>query len=214
MSHSPYCIPVVRILEAYGVPFERVPVPPWDRRELARLTGGAYYQVPVLEDGENIIHETPEDPLAVPHFLDQQFANGELFPVQHTGIQDIVIAHIEDYLEGLGFPLADPGYIDSIPDLGDRVMLIRHKERKLGVGCVDRWRENAASLAIEFEIALSPYEVHLEDSDFLFSDHPVFADYALFGVIGNAQFSGDFALGDSLPNLKEWETRMMSLSRV
>ena len=40
MSHSPYCIPVARILEAYGVPFERVPVPPWDRRQVARLTDG------------------------------------------------------------------------------------------------------------------------------------------------------------------------------
>jgi len=214
LSHSPYCIPVVRILEAYGVSFERVSVPPWDRRELARLTGGACYQVPVLEHDSNIIHETPEDPLAVPHYLDQHFANGDLFPSQHAGIQDIVIAHIEDYLEGLGFPLADPSYIDSIPDLGERVMLIRHKERKLGVGCVDQWRDNAAAIAAEFESALSPYEVHLEDSDFLFSDHPVFADYALYGVIGNAQFSGDFVLGDYLPNLKEWEARMKNLSRV
>lgn len=214
MSHSPYCIPIVRILEAYGVPFERVPVPPWDRREVARLTDGAYYQVPVLEHNSNIIHETPEDPLAVPHYLDEHITGGDLFPAQHAGIQDIVIAHIEDYLEGLGFPLADPSIIDAISDPGERIMLIRHKERKLGVGCVDQWRENAESIAAEFEAALSPYEVHLQDCDYLFSDHPVFADYALYGVIGNAQFSGDFELSDSLPNLKEWESRMESLSRV
>ncbi len=214
MSHSPYCIPVARVLEAYGVPFERVPVPAWDRRELARLTGGVYYQVPVLEHGSAIVHETPEDPLAVPHYLDRHFAKGDLFPAQHIGIQDIVIAHIEDYLEGLGFPLADPAVIAAIEDPGERIMLIRHKERKLGVGCVDQWRENAEAIAAEFENALSPYEVHLQDCDFLFADHPVFADYALFGVIGNAQFSGDFTIGDYLPNIKEWEARMKTISMV
>lgn len=208
MSHSPYCIPIVRILEAYSVPFERVPVPPWDRRELARLTNGAYYQVPVLEHDSNIVHETPDDPLAVPHYLDEHITDGDLFPAQHAGIQDIVIAHIEDYLEGLGFRLSDPSFIDSIDDLGERVMLIRHKERKLGVGCVEEWRENAEVIAAQFQSALSPYEVHLRDCDYLFDDHPVFADYALFGVVGNAQYGGDFVLDDSLPSLKEWETRM------
>lgn len=212
MSHSPYCIPIVRILEAYGIPFERIPVPPWDRREIARLTGGSYYQVPVLEHGSDIVHETPEDPLAVPHYLDEHITNGDLFPVQHAGIQDIVIAHIEDYLEGIGFRLTDPAFIDSIEDLGERVMLIRHKERKLGVGCVDEWRENAALIAAEFQASLSPYEVHLQDCDYLFSDRPVFADFALFGVIGNAQFSGDFALDDSLPALRDWEERMKNYS--
>ncbi len=214
MAHSPYCIPIVRILEAYDVPFERVAVPTWDRREIARLTDGAYYQVPVLEHGSEIVHETTEDPLAVPHYLDEHFTNGDLFPAQHSGIQDIVIAHIEDYLEGLGFPLTDPAIIDSIPDLGERVMLIRHKERKLGVGCVQEWRENADAIAADFESALSPYELHLRDSDYLFSDYPVFADYALYGVLGNAQFSGDFVLGDYLSSLKDWETRMKNFSRT
>lgn len=210
MAHSPYCIPIVRILEAYAIPFEHVPVPAWDRREIARLTDGAYYQVPVLEHGSRVVHETPDDPLAVPHYLDEHFTKGDLFPARHAGIHDIVIAHIEDYLEGLGFPLTDPSIIDSVPDLGERVMLIRHKERKLGIGCVDQWRENAEAIAAEFRVALSPYEISLRDCEYLFSDQPVFADYALFGVIGNAQYSGNFALGDSLPNLQRWEDRMKS----
>src|SRR5690606_28288394 len=157
-------------------------------RQVARLTDGAYYQVPVLEHGSNLVFETPEDPLAVPHYLDEHITDGDLFPAQHAGIHDIIVAHIEDYLEGIGFRLSDPGFIDSISDIGERVMLIRHKERKLGVGCVDEWRENSDALAEEFRYALSPYEAQLQHRDFLFSDRPVYADYALFGVIGNAQF--------------------------
>ncbi|MDF1741377.1 MAG: glutathione S-transferase family protein [Verrucomicrobiales bacterium] len=213
MAHSPFCIPIVRILEGYGVDFERVQVSAWDRRELARLTGGAYYQVPVLEHGSSIVYETAGDPLALPHYLDETFAAGELFPAQHAGIQDIVINHIEDHLEGLGFPLSDPACVDAIEDIGERTMVIRHKERKMGPGCVERWRSNAASIAAEFESALLPYEVRLGTNDFLFGDAPVYADYALYGVLGNAQHSGDFNLSFSLTNIKEWEKRMTAFSR-
>src|SRR5690606_25685687 len=134
LAHSPFCIPVRRILEAYERPFECVAVSASDRRGLARLTGGAYYQVPVLEDGGRVVHETAEDPLAVAHYLDMEVAGGGLFPAHCAGIQEIIIAHIEDTLEGIGFRLSDPGYVDAIEDLGERVMVIRHKERKMGVG--------------------------------------------------------------------------------
>ena len=70
MAHSPYCIPITQALTCFGVPFERVIIPNWDRREVARLTSGAYYQVPVLVDRESVVFETREDPLAVPHFID------------------------------------------------------------------------------------------------------------------------------------------------
>lgn len=214
LSHSPFCIPVRRILEAHGRSYERVAVPAWDRRELARLTGGAYYQVPVLEDGGRIVHETPEDPLAVARHLDAGVVGGSLFPTHCAGLQELVIGHIEDTLEGLGFRLSDPGHVDAIEDLGERVMVIRHKERKLGVGCVERWREEAPQLAAAFEAALAPYELRLGHSDFLFGDEPVYADYALFGVLGNAQGSGDYTLGENLVHLQRWEQRIATFSAV
>ena len=76
LKHSPFCIPVRRILDAYGVPFECLEVSNWDRRKLACLTEGNYYQVPVIEHGDNIVYETESDPLAVAHYLDSNFANG------------------------------------------------------------------------------------------------------------------------------------------
>ncbi len=214
MAHSPFCIPVTRILEAYGAEFERVQVPAWDRRELARLTGGAYYQVPILEHGSTIVYETAENPLALPHYLSKHFADGELFPEQHAGIQDIVINHIEEHLEGLGFPLSDPACVDAIEDIGERTMVIRHKERKMGAGCVEQWRANAASIAARFESALAPYEARLQNNDYLFGDRPVYADYALFGVLGNAQFSGDYTISFSLTKIKEWEKRISAFSKA
>lgn len=207
-AHSPFCIPVRRILEAHGVAYERVAVPSWDRRALAELTQGAYYQVPVIEHQGTIIHETAEDPLAVAHFLDREVAGGTLFPDHCAGLHEIIVRHIEDTLEWIGFRLSDPTYIDSIDDLGERVMVIRHKERKLGPGCVEEWRRNAGALAQEFESALADYETRLSHSRFLFGDAPVYADYALGGVLGNAQHGGAYQLPSALQHLKRWESAL------
>jgi hypothetical protein len=44
-----------------GIEPELVHVPNADRSELIRLTGGAYYQVPVLADGERLVYEGGPD---------------------------------------------------------------------------------------------------------------------------------------------------------
>ena len=204
MAHSPYCIPVKRILEAYSVPFETADVSNWDRRELARLTGGAYYQVPVLEYDGKVIHELPSDPLAVPRFLDQEFAGGNLFPEHCAGIHEILIDQVEDGLEGKGFKIGDPEYVDAISDIGEKAMVIRHKERKFGVGCVEEWRKNGDALFADFQKALEPYDAKLAHSRYLFGERPVYADFALFGVIGNVKYSGTRLLDDRLKNIKRW----------
>jgi len=185
LAHSPFCIPVRRILEAYGVAYDTVEVPAWDRRDLARLTDGAYYQVPVLRHGGKLVYETADDPLAVAHFLDREFAGGSLFPDTCSGVHEILIEHIEENLEGKGFKLSDPHVVETIADIGERTMVIRHKERSFGRGCVDEWRENAANLLEIFEKSLMPFEERLGHRSWLLEDHPVYADYALFGILGN-----------------------------
>jgi glutathione S-transferase len=205
LVHSPYCIPVRRILEAYRIPFETTEVPNWDRRALAELTQGAYYQVPVIEHEGTIIHETPSDSLAVPHYLDRAFAGGALFPDHCAGIQEMIIEHIENDLEGIGFKLCDPGYVDAIADVGERAMLVRHKERKFGTGCVEQWRADAGQLMAALETALGPFEARLAHSAYLFGDQPVYADYALWGVMGNFQHGGEHCLDGRWANLHRWQ---------
>ncbi|MEZ5324671.1 MAG: glutathione S-transferase family protein [Verrucomicrobiales bacterium] len=212
LSHSPYCIPIRRILDAHGIRFETVAVPSWDRRELARITSGTYYQVPVLNHDGTIVHETAADPLAVAHYLDRTFVAGCLFPDHCAGLQDIIVNQIENSLEGIGFRLSDPGYSDSIQDLGERTMVIRHKERKFGAGCVELWRTTAAEIASDFESALAPYETRLAHSRYLFSEHPVYADYALLGVLGNAQYGDHYTLDSQFVHLKRWESAMLRFS--
>jgi glutathione S-transferase len=208
MAHSPFCIPVKRFLEAHAIPFEAVEVSNWDRRALIRLTGGEYYQVPVIEHDGKVVFETPSDPLAVAHYLDTAFAGGRLFPEHCAGLQEIVIDHIENTLEGLGFKLIDPAYVDGIQDQAERVMVIRFKERKFGPGCVEKWRADAAAMLAAFEAALEPYERRLVNAAFLFGDERVYADYALLGVLGNFQHGGHHRLDARHTGLHRWMEAM------
>lgn len=214
LDHSPYCLPVKRILEAWSIPFESRQVAAWDRRPLITLTAGAYYQVPILEYGIRIVHEMEEDPLAVAHFLNEEFCHGALFPEECSGIQEIVIDHIEGTLEGIGFKLSDPYVLDRIDDLEERVMTIRHKERLFGAGCVEHWRLQRQEFSLELEAALAPYEQRLARSPFLFGENPVYADFALYGVIENAEFDGPYELDPQFTRLDRWRSLLGEYSSV
>ena len=79
MQHSPYCIPIVRMLEGCSIPFKRREIPNWDRREIGELTEGKYYQVPVLVDGGSAIHDLPDDPYRVARHIDAHHCGGAFF---------------------------------------------------------------------------------------------------------------------------------------
>ena len=67
MLHSPYCIPITMMLKAAGKEYESIAVPNWDRSKVIELTGGAYYQVPVLVDGDEVVYESDDSSLNVAH---------------------------------------------------------------------------------------------------------------------------------------------------
>jgi hypothetical protein len=49
----------------------------------------------------------------------------------------------------------DRYYLDTIEDLVNRVHTIRDKERRFGVCCVDRWREQRVELRCEADRLLA-----------------------------------------------------------
>ena len=54
-AHSPFCIAIVQAVRAAGIEPELVHVSNADRSEIIRLTGGAYYQVPVLASESSVL---------------------------------------------------------------------------------------------------------------------------------------------------------------
>jgi glutathione S-transferase len=211
LPHSPFCIPVRLILDAAKVPFQIRNVSSGNRAELITLTDGAYYQVPVIVDeraGRMLVYESGSTSEDVARYLDQEFVGGRLFPSRLDGIQDVILHHLEDEVEGLTFRIQDPFYIDAEKDLVERVMMIRHKERKFGKGCVEKWRNDRSEMLCEAVRMLLPYEKMLRHSAFLLGPEPVYCDYLLAGILGNLTYGGHIILPDTIPLLRGFNARL------
>jgi glutathione S-transferase len=213
LPHSPFCIPVRLILEAAQVPFQIRNVSNANRAELITLTSGSYYQVPVIVDERaerRLVFESDSSSQDVARYLDKEFVGGRLFPPMLDGLQEVLLHHLENEVEGLTFRLYDPFHIASETDTVERVMMIRHKERKFGKGCVEQWRNARSEMLSEAVSMLHSYEKMLEHSKFLLGAEPVYCDFLLAGILGNMTFGGHNPLPESIPLLKNFNTRLES----
>ena len=208
LAHSPYCIPITAALRASGVEFETREVPNWDRSELLRLTGGAYYQVPLLDHDGRLVYESGADTLDVARYVDATFAGGQLFPPRLDGLQSIVVGHIENELEAITFKLTDIHYVPWIGDVAQRGMVVRHKERRFGRGCLAEWTAHAAEIRAEADALLARFETTLRHSSFIFGEKPVYADFALFGILGNFLYRDWNRLSAGQTALAAWRERL------
>ena len=211
MAHSPFCIPIAQALTACGVEFQRREIPNWDRRELLRLTAGAYYAVPVLQHDDRVIYESRTDSQDVARYVDATFAQGRLFPPARDGLQAIVIDFLENEVEDRTFKLVDTHYVPAIPDVTERGMVVRHKERRFGRGCLEQWRQNAAQIRGDADRLLERFEITLRHSRFLFGDAPLYSDFLLFGIVGNLTFRGYNQLSPNQQALAQWVDSMKSV---
>jgi glutathione S-transferase len=204
IPYSPFCISVRTALEAAGAPFTIHNVPIWDRRPVGELTGGDYYVVPVLVDSDRTprvtIYESRDDGTEVARYADARFGLG-LFPDALEGLHDVLVRYIEDECEDVAFRLDDAFLLPSIKDVGERTMVMRHKERKFGKGCVNQWRNQIPELMERMVDVLTPLDRRLARSPFLLGDSPAFADYALYGVLGCMTFTGDNHVPAEVPHV-------------
>lgn len=208
LEHSPYCIPITRALDALGVAFSVRNVSNGTRREIIELTGGKYYQVPVLEHAGKVIHESGPASIDIAHYVDRAFAGGRLFPKELEGLQNIIVPYIEGEVEGTTFKLIDPYYVRSLTDPVDRLMVLRHKERKFGAGCEEAWEKDRDELMTHATELIRPFDQMLQQGKFLLADAPVFSDFALFGVLGNMTYKDVNPLPPGLDAVAEWFGRM------
>ncbi len=208
MAHSPYCIPITASLEALGAGYEVAEVTPHTREEVIRRSGGRYYQVPMLEHDGELVMESSPDSIDIARYVDRRFAGGRLFPARIEAAHLPLVGQIENEFELAGFVLVDPFYLDAIDDVVARAMIVRHKERKFGAGCVEDWRARRGELFARFTDLLGPAERSLGEGPFLFGDAPVYADYALLGVIENVTYRGYNTLPAALGNIDRWRREL------
>ena len=208
MEYSPFCIPIAAALTACGTAFARREIPNWDRTELLRLTQGAYYQVPVLVHEGRAIFESGAESEDVARYVDGRFAQGRLFPARLEGLQQIVLEHLGGDVEFHTFRLQDPFTLDRIADPIARGLFLRHKERKFGRGCVEEWRRDAEGIRVQADRLLGRFEATLRHAPFVFGDAPVYADFLLYGVLGNLTYGGHHALDAEQSALRSFIERL------
>lgn len=208
MPHSPYCIPITQALIACGTDFLTVDITPHTREEVIAASGGRFYHVPLLTDGPRVVGESSGESLDVARYVDRKFAGGRLFPKKLAAPNLCLTRYCENELEGAGFKLTDPFYLDTFTDPVARTLILRHKERAFGRGCVDLWRRHRKTLAARFDALLEDFETTLRHRTFLLGAAPVYADFALLGVIGNVTFRGWNKLGPKRTALARWRRRI------
>lgn len=208
LEHSPFCIPITQALTALGVPHRPINVSNADRSKIIKLTNGKYYQVPLLKDGSRLVYETNGGSQDIARYIDQKYAKGRLFPKPLEGYQTILIDYIENQVESTTFKLVDPKYLKSISDVVEKTMIIRHKERKFGKGCIETWAANARALQKEAEQLLRPFNEILKNSPYLLGYAPVYCDFLLYGILGNFTYKNFNSIPSKLKDLKKWHHRL------
>lgn len=203
---SPFCIVQRRILEFAGIPFKVTNIPNTDRSLVWKSTRERYYQVPIIRYGRRVVFETEDDAQVIAEYLDKQLGLG-LFPSSLRGLQVILWKHIENEIEGLGFKLNDIYYRAFIPQK-EQLAFVRHKERKFGRGCLERWRGDQSLLLRKLEQELIPYEEMLRAKPFLLDDRPRFVDFDLYGMLGNFLASKKYELPAPHTRIRDWYAHM------
>lgn len=206
---SPFCLVQRRILEYSGIPFKITNIPNGDRSLVWKVTKQRYYQVPVIRDGRNVVFEVDDSSQVIAKYLDDKLQLG-LFPRELEGVQSLLWRYIESEVEGFGFKLNDIHWKKFVP-ANDHLRFLRHKERKFGRGCIDRWAEGRAGLLCQLTESLLPFEEMLLYKRFLLEDQPRFVDFDLYGVLENFLYSGQYKLPAAHTKLKEWHRTMRSL---
>jgi len=207
---SPYCIVTRRILEFSGKRFRIHNIPNGERSLVWKLTNCAYYGVPIIRDGSEVIFEMSEDTQVIAKYIDAKYSLG-LFPAELEGVQSVLWRNIESEVEGIGFKLNDIYWKEFVP-ADDHLRFLRHKERKFGRGCIDQWRAMKSQLLEQLEEKLLPYEEMLAYKPFLLDERPRFVDFDLSGMLGNFLFSGHFALPKAHNHLRAWHRRMEKIT--
>ena len=143
---SPFCVTVRHILERHGIPFRLKNIPFHERASIIKATNGRGYTVPCVVDGKQALCDVTDFGQDVARYVNRRYSLN-LFPKELEGIQLILSRYIENDLEMVGFKINDSYIIPSRPML-ERVMLIRHKERKFGKGCARNGQAIATTSAL------------------------------------------------------------------
>ena len=202
-DYSCYARKVQMALDLCGVRYSIVEVPYGDREALAELTGG-HIQVPVLEDGCEVIIDSRR--------ICERLA--ERFPEQLV-IDDATRGSVWAYadwcdteLEDVLFRLAVPHLATRFATAWERALFVFIKERKYGTGCTRKWADEREALLTNARRMLEATATTLATRPFLFGEQPTLADAALYGHLAMLEVADELLPGRISPTFVAWMRRL------
>lgn len=173
-------------LDVCGLSYELVDVPYGNREQLAELTGG-YVQVPVLEDGDEVI----VDSRAICERLAAAHAETLVVDDATRGSVWAYADWCDSDLEDVLFRIAAPDVAKRFTSAWERGLFIYIKERKYGAGCIDAWSNERPNLLARGKRMLEPTAATLAARPFLFGDRPTLADASLYGQLAMVETASE-----------------------
>ncbi len=181
-------------LDLCGLDYEVVDVPYGNREELATLTGG-YIQVPVLEDGDDVVFDSRKicERLAAAHPRAMVVDDATRGSVWAYG--DWCDGELEDAL----FRIAVPDVRKRFTTAWERGLFVYIKERRYGAGCVDEWLAERSAWIDKSQRLLEPTIATLGARPFLFGSEATLADACLYGQLKMLEVADELLPGRISP---------------
>ncbi|MDH7796808.1 MULTISPECIES: glutathione S-transferase family protein [unclassified Beijerinckia] len=200
---SPYCWRIRMALAHKGLDTETVPVRFTEKDKIA-FSGQKL--VPVLRDGETVLHESWDIAL----YLDRAYPDRpRLIDIPGLGVTNFVRSWAQT---SLTIPVFKTIILDLFNGLADKDKDYFRTSREQRVGMpLEKFAVSAEDGRAMLKPVLTPVRDVLKQQPFFCGSQPAFADYIVFGVFMWARSASPIELLDSDDPTYAWRERMLDL---
>ena len=201
---SPFCWRTRMALAHKGIDVETVP---WRFTEKDRLPTPNAGRVPVIVDGDRIVH----DSTAIADYLEERYADRPTLFGGTTG--RALTRFVQNWTDTVVLNnLIRLVLVDIHAHLGpeDRDYFRQDREKRFGASLEDVVKDREARLPA-FRAGLDPLRRTVARQDFLGGTAPTYADYIVFGAFQWARAISRFELLAADDPVRAWRSRMLDL---
>lgn len=201
---SPFCWRTRMALAHKGIDVETVP---WRFTEKDRLPTPNAGRVPVIVDGDRIVH----DSTAIADYLEERYADRPTLFGGTTG--RALTRFVQNWTDTVVLNnLIRLVLVDIHAHLGpeDREYFRQDREKRFGASLEDVVKDREARLPA-FRAGLDPLRRTVARQDFLGGTAPTYADYIVFGAFQWARAISRFELLAADDPVRAWRSRMLDL---
>jgi glutathione S-transferase len=200
---SPFCWRTRMALAHKRLDVETVP---WRFTEKDKLPSPSQGRVPVIVDGDRVVH----DSTAIAEYLETRYPDQPLFG-NDTG------RALTQFIQNWTETVVQPGVVrfvvlDIHRHIGpqDQAYFRQSREERFGT-TLEKFAENREAQLPAFHESLAPLRRTLERQKFLAGAAPAYADYIVFGAFQWARAISDFELLDADDPVAAWRGRLLDL---